>query len=82
MVMVAWALARLRCYSRSLDFSSRFEDYVTLAPIHFLGDLFDMANIDDMNDLFLGYYDANIINDDDLMLLQDMHRRRNSQFPY
>ena len=55
---------------------------MTLAPIHFLGNLFDMANIDDMNDLFLGYYDAKIIDNDDLMLLHGMHRRRNAQFPY
>ena len=55
---------------------------MTLAPIHFLGNLFDMANIDDMNDLFLGYYDADIIDNDDLMLLHGMHRQRNSQFPY
>ena len=41
-----------------------------------------MANIDDMNDLFLGYYDADIIDNDDLMLLHDMHRRRNSHLPY
>ena len=80
--MVAWALARLLCPSCSFDFSLRSERLRDFSAIRFRGNLFGMANIDDMNDLFLGYYDGNIIDNDDLMLLHCMHRRRNSQFPY
>ena len=41
-----------------------------------------MANIDDLNDMLLGYNDANVINDDELLLLHNVHRRRNPHFPY
>ena len=41
-----------------------------------------MANCDDINNVLLGYNDANVINEDELLLLHDVHRRRNPQFPY
>ena len=41
-----------------------------------------MANSDDFNNVLLGYNDANVMNGDELLLLHDVHRRPNPQFPY
>jgi len=42
----------------------------------------DMENCDDLDNMLLGYNDANVIDDDELLLLHNVHRQRNSQIPY
>ena len=44
--------------------------------------IISMANIDNLNNLILRYYDANVINDVDILLLHDVNRVRNPHFPY
>ena len=53
-----------------------------MAPNLTVKKIISMANIDNLNNLLLGYYDANVIDDVDLLLLYDVNRRRNPHFPY
>ena len=46
------------------------------------GKTLGMANVDDLKDMLLDYNDANVINDDELLLLHNVHRRRNPHFLY
>ena len=67
---------------RVKDFSLRTEDYDHLTLNLSKGKTLGMANVYDLNSMLLGYNDANVINDDELLLLHNVHRRRNPHFPY
>ena len=53
-----------------------------MAPNLSEGRTLGMANVDALNDTLLGYNDAKVINDDEFLLLHNVHRRRNPHFPY
>ncbi len=40
------------------------------------------GNFEELNDLFLAYNDADMLDDEELLLLQNVHRPRNPRFPY
>ena len=57
------------------------KDYDHLAPNLSEAKILDTTNCDVLNNVLLGYNCANVISEDELLLLHDVHRLRTPQFP-